>query len=182
MPGKVRGPAIASSSMVRGGCNLRGDRCVLCLKEVIPRGKVRCLVSTCLRSSVGVPLIVTKNSDRSRRCFSVLEGGTTNGDVIFAGFIRNRTLQSLCSGTCVCILPDSLRNVPVDLLRTVDCSGYYLASSVPRYARIYNRGTICFGGNSVRDLGRGLRRLVDGPRTIRGCESRTSRCVLSHCG
>lgn len=183
VPGNVRCNRPISTRRVARGCNLRGGSCMLFLKHVIPRGNIRCLVRTFDGLGAGGGLIVTKNTSSSGRCCRRVRRVTgRSSHIVLAKFVRKRTLGRLCDGTCVCILPDSLRNVPVDLLRTVDCNGYYLASSVPRYTRMIRKRTTAFRRNSIRSLQGGLRRLLRGSSLMRHCGTGTTSCVIDGCG
>lgn len=183
VPGNVRHGRSIPTSRVAQGCNLIGSKCILFLNHVIPRGNIRCLVRTFGRLSASGGLIVTNKSSSSTRCCRRVRSTTTaSPHVILANFVRNRRLTRLCDGTCVCILPDSLRNVPVDLLRTVDCNGYYLASSVPRYTRMMRSCTIAFRGDSVTSLATGLDGLLTSSSHITRLRTATTGCVARGCG
>lgn len=119
-------------------------------------------------------LILTNSASFRSRCSLKLGRVTERGNIILANFVGNEGLRSLLAGYHYCYLPSSRRNLPVTLLRTVDCNMGIMIDSVPTGLRINLPGSSCFRYNGISRLSRGLKGVVRTPL-------RRVRCSVDGC-
>lgn len=144
---------------------LKKDDYILFLGRVVPEKGVHYLIEAYEGLNTDKKLVIaggaSDTSDYLERLYHMAEAipdetesfyKSTDGKIIFTGFVQGQPLAELYSNAYVYVLPSDLEGMPLSLLEAMSYGNCCLTSDIPECADVTGKQGVTFRKSDVEDL------------------------------
>lgn len=181
IPNGVNKPEVVGADEIERRWGMKKDSYILFLGRIVPEKGLRYLVEAYKGLNTDKKLVIAGGASDTDEFVKELKriGGN---EVIYTGFVSDRTLDELYSNCYIYCLPSDLEGMPLSLLEAMSYGDCCVVSDIDECASVVEDKAVIMKKSDVADLREKLQMLCDEPETVQKYKDEAAEFILRKYG
>lgn len=180
IPNGVTLPTVIEADLIKKQFNISKDDYILFLGRLVPEKGISYLINAFMNVKTSKKLVIAGgSSDTNEYMQELMNVASSDGRIIFTGFVQGKMLEELYSNAYIYTLPSDLEGMPLSLLEAMSYGNCCLVSDIPECKEVVETKAELFEAGNQIELQNKLQWLCDNPNIVERYKQEASEFICA---